>query len=380
MRILSYRLIFIFTLAFLSFYHQKADSQLLDERIARKWVFDPQPIENLRKSSRKVFAHYFSPFPISIDNREPDKDYYSRNYMSINGEKGKHKKYGGYLRQRPLPRNPIQDPNWRKLDLMWEIKQAIHIGLDGFSYDILNFQGLQWEILIDMLDAAKNVDPGFKIMLMPDMNGWFKQYPEALVPAIMKVSHHPSVFRDNQGRVVIAPFNAHNRPPSWWRSVIDQLQRKGIDIMFLPLFQGWWKYAEDYADISHGFSDWGGGTVQNVLNANRSTSPQKSHSWGKIWMAPIRPQDFRPKHFVAFEASNSTLFHMMWKNAIEGDADWAQIITWNDYSEATEIAPSTETNYAFYDLAAYYISWFKAGVSPQIKRGRDLLLLQNPSN
>jgi len=35
------------------------------------WPFDPPPI-NLRQSPRKVFAHYFTPFPISLDNKEPE--------------------------------------------------------------------------------------------------------------------------------------------------------------------------------------------------------------------------------------------------------------------------------------------------------------------
>ena len=63
------------------------------------WPFERPPLKALRRSPRKVFAHYFSPFPISIDNRDPESDYYARGYLSVDGERGKHRAYGGYLRQ-----------------------------------------------------------------------------------------------------------------------------------------------------------------------------------------------------------------------------------------------------------------------------------------
>jgi Glycosyl hydrolase family 71 len=47
-----------------------------------------------------------------------------------------------------------------------------------------------------------------------------------------------------------------------------------------------------------------------------------------------------------------------------------QIITWNDYSESTHVAPSAGTQFAFYDLAAYYIEWAKSGKPPPITRDR----------
>ncbi|MCK2086577.1 hypothetical protein HB860_22010, partial [Aeromonas sp. 3925] len=44
--------------------------------------FDMPSTTELRASPRKVFANYFTPLPISIDNRPADSDYYTRNYLS----------------------------------------------------------------------------------------------------------------------------------------------------------------------------------------------------------------------------------------------------------------------------------------------------------
>ena len=82
-----------------------------------QWPFDQPSPDELHKSSKKVFIHYFTPFPISIDNRDPDNDYYAKGFISPDGEKGKHKSYGGYFRQRPLPRlqTPAQQLGQRPL-------------------------------------------------------------------------------------------------------------------------------------------------------------------------------------------------------------------------------------------------------------------------
>ena len=47
--------------------------------------------------SKVVFAHYFTPYPVSLDNADPASDYYARNYLNFNGESGKYVAYGGLL-------------------------------------------------------------------------------------------------------------------------------------------------------------------------------------------------------------------------------------------------------------------------------------------
>jgi hypothetical protein len=50
----------------------------------------------LKGSAKKVFAHYFTPYPISLDDKAADADYYTRNYLTPGGEGGKHAAYGGH--------------------------------------------------------------------------------------------------------------------------------------------------------------------------------------------------------------------------------------------------------------------------------------------
>ncbi len=333
-----------------------------------QWPFDRAPISELQQSQKKVFAHYFSPFPISIDNKPPDQDYYQRGFLNDDGERNKHLKYGGYIRQRPLPRLPRPEQDWRASDMREEVRMAAALGIDGFSFDILSTpsQGGHWNKLLMMLDVVKEMDNGFKILLMPDMMAGFRRNPEELVPAIVQLANHPAVFRNDKGHVVVAPYNGQQQKPEYWADVRKQLKAQGIEIELWLTFQAWWKYLDDYGPVIDGFADWGTSTYSEQRNWRREAL-EKHDRKGLPFMAPVRPQDFRPKNFHGSESKNSALFREMWHTAMD-HAQWVQLVTWSDYSEGSEIAPSTATRHAFYDLTAYYTSWFKTGKQPEIVR------------
>jgi hypothetical protein len=89
-------------------------------------------------------------------------------------------------------------------------------------------------------------------------------------------------------------------------------------------------------------------------------------------MMPVDPQQFRPKTFVYWEAGNSAAFRDAWMSAIQGEADWVQLVTWSDFSESGEVEPFTDATLSnsigtgFYDLNGYYASWFLSGQQPAI--------------
>jgi hypothetical protein len=325
----------------------------------------PTP-DTLRAAPRKVFAHYFSPFPLSIDNRPAEQDYYATGYLAVDGERGKHAAYGGYLRQRPLPRPPRAEADWRALDLQQEVRQAAAAGIDGFAVNILTHDdGNRW--VRSLLDAAHAADPGFAVMLMPDMTAGFKHRPEAMVPLLLALGRHPAALRLPDGRLVVAPYCAQLRPVEWWREQIDACAAAGQPIALVPLFHG---VQPEYAPISHGFSDWGARCPTD--SRGLAADAARVHALVPLWMQPVAPQDMRPKSRMYFEAMGSRTYREQWQAAIAGGTDWVHLITWNDYSEATEIAPSSGTGHAFYDLTAYYAAWFKTGAPPPIRR--DALL------
>lgn len=334
---------------------------------------EKKPRNLLLQSEKRVFAHYFPPFPRMINDNLPGEDYYDRHYLNPEGEDEKFLAQGGYLRFRPIIRAPFNKSDWSLTDARFEVRQAASIGLDGFSIDILDVEGSNWERVKRIFTAAEEIGD-FKILIMPDMNAIFKSRPEYFIPIIEKLAEMTASYRLDDGRLVLSPYLAENYAPSWWRKTLDDLEARGISVALVPVYQGWKKHLENFKVMEPeafdkyviGVSDWGPRTPSGAENLRGATS--FAHAYGKLWMAPVSPQDSRPKSAIYSEAGNSEAFRKMWENAIRDDADWVQIITWNDYSESTSIAPSSQIGYSFYDLNSYYIDWFKSGQQPRIVR------------
>jgi hypothetical protein len=326
----------------------------------------------LFKSSKKIFAHYFAPFPLSIDNKAAAVDYYNVQFLNKNGEQGKFLKQGGYIRQRPLGITPSSDPNWEQLNLEREVTLAIERGITGFTFDVMSLDQATdpTSDLHLMLNAAAAVDSRFKIMVMPDLTALGSDI-STVVKIIASVAKSPAAYKLADGRLVVSAFDANLNSPAWWASVISQLKAQGINVAFVPTFLGWGLYAQLYASISYGFADWGTATAH--ASGLFSDDAAVSHgTYGKPFMMPVDPQQFRPKNFQFWEAGNSSSFRTGWINAIHGNSDWVQVVTWNDYSESSQIAPYTDATLrrdvgtGYYDLNGFYAAWFLTGQEPVI--------------
>lgn len=313
------------------------------------------------ESPKRIFAHYFESFPISIDNVSANVDYYNRNYLNPAGEANKFLSQGGFVRTRPLARAISTALNWKMLDMEAEVQMAIARGITGFSYDILGLADVSpTGKLTAMLSAAQAVDTRFKILPMPDMNSLTGLTVDQAVTLIAGFTH-PSYMRLPDGRLLITAFNANVQPVTWWQAVFAMLNSQGIYVAFVPTLLGE-PSSNPLAAISHGFADWG------------TATPSASKSCPPCSMMGVLPQQFRPKNRIFWEASNSGAFRESWLAAINGGAEWVQYITWSDFSETGQIQPYTDATLAtnigtgFYDMGAYWATWFATGIAPEITK------------
>jgi hypothetical protein len=331
-------------------------------------AFTMPAADELFGSSKKVFAHYFYPFPLSVGNKSASDDYYNHNYLNKNGESGKWSAYGGYLRQRPLPVGVGAGDKWQLSNMQREVRMAIARGITGFTFDVLSANGdAQLQML---LDAAQSVEPRFKILVMPDLAA-LKSNTDAVVGSIAAAAHSPAAYRLGDGRLVVSAFNASGNSTDWWAGVIAQLKARGISIAFVPTFLGWKGQAGAFAPLSYGLSDWGTATAA-ASDAMKGDAEAAHVQYGKIFMMPVGPQQYRPKDSIYWEAGNSAAFRNAWRSSIDGGADWVQLVTWSDFSESSEIEPYTDATLrtdigtGFYDLNAYFAAWFLTGSQPPI--------------
>jgi hypothetical protein len=328
-------------------------------------------------SKRRVFAHYFYPFPLSIDNAPSARDYYNTQYLAIDGENDKWVAEGGYLRQRPLPVPVSTSATWQIENMEREVRLAIAAGITGFTVDVLGSdQTVAGSPLQNLLTAAAAVDTRFKIVVMPDLSALAEAdagAEESVVEAIVaSVANSPSAYRlpAPDGRLVVSAFYAELQPVSWWQSVLTDLKTMGIDVAFVPVFLNLGANQAAFTPISYGLSLWGTATAQSAVGMQGL--PAQAHAAGEMFMMPVDPQQYRPKDFTFWEAGNSAAFRDAWNSAIAGGSDWIQLVTWSDFSESGEVEPYTDTTLSgsigtgYYDLNAYYASWFLMGTAPTI--------------
>ncbi len=338
--------------------------------------FDPPT--SLPTLGRLVFAHYFPPFTQSIDNKPPASDYYTQQFLDPGGENGKHKAYGGFLRDRPVPRPPRPQKAWQLVDQIGEVTQASRAGIDGFVLDLVEVPGDPDLRVLDvqrtLLDAAQTADPRFRIMLMPDMSGGMRFKSVDVVAAyVAKLGALPSAFHLSDGRLVVAPFNAENHSVDWWKQFMSLMHSAyGTEVALVPLFQDERVWTRKFAPISYGISTWGSRNPEKNTTDTGADTPiaraEAVHRLGKVWMQTVSVQDERPSQGIYDEAENTQNLRNTWQIARDSQTEWVQIATWNDFAEGTAVEPSVRHGWTYLDLMSYYATWFKTGEAPSIVR------------
>lgn len=323
-------------------------------------------VAGANSSPKKVFAHYFPPYPVSFDNLDPDADYYARNYLKPLGEGGKHAAYGGLLRDRPEGRSSLSG-DWKEQDFLDEVNDAADAGIDGFTIDIMTTSGQNWDRTLGLMDAAASADRDFTIVPNLDASAGIRSAAPADIAAKLAVLYSsPAAHRLPTGEYVLSSFLAESQTTAWWSEIINRLDNThGITVKFIAVMND----ASDanlerFAPISYAMSIWGARTPLTVASApNRAA---KAHALGVKWMAPVAVQDIRPRGGKYAEAGNTETLRASWGRAISDGADFVQVVTWNDYSETTSFAPSEAHGEAFLDLGAYFATQFKTGAAPEI--------------
>ncbi len=341
--------------------------------------FEKPSTSALRASEKKVFANWVVSLPVSLDNLDPSVDYYTRHYLDPDGENGKHRAYGGYLRDRPLGRAPLSG-DWRLEDLKHEVRQAISVGIDGFTMVIYSMPSnptstadQTWNTARLMMKAAAAVDPGFTIIPMPDMYALNGIGADKLAANLAYLAGFSSIHRLADGRALYSPFYPELKSADWWGGWLSTMENtQSTPSALWPTFLNEQPTLASFGPHMIGAGNWG----SRHPNANPTTSTpgmpkwriQKVHEAGELWMQPVSIQDDRPREGKFVEALNTTNLRNTWDIAIDGDADWVQLLTWNDLPESTGILPSLRHGWTFLDLMSYYITWFKTGQAPAITK------------
>jgi hypothetical protein len=328
--------------------------------------FAQPALATLQASSKLVVAHWHQ-FPVSRSQGGATGDLYSGYLGAPNS--------GMSIRVRPLGRPARSGSDWKLADARVDIRRAQQIGVDAFfvncGKDLNN--GWAWPQYTLMLEAAEQLKTGFKVAPNIDcVNGaggdgaWMAKVILDRLKTAGKLAS-PGQLRV-KGKFAVGSFHASNCSVKYWTDLRSTLKQAGLDPHVMCVFLGG-AYRADYDPVCDSWSDWG--------RKDPFTAPASDYSkryaavLGKEpIVAAISHGDVRYKNgdYIAYESRGSETLRINWDEAINTGADWAQLVTWNDLGEHAVFYPNTGQQFAFYDLAAYFIAWFKTGQPPAINK------------
>jgi len=340
--------------------------------------FDRPSRAALASSPRKVVAHWMG-LPLRYYSHKNTYDGYI-DALDPAGEQGKHFKAGGYIRNRPIPAPMPLPADFAAKGAYLDIQLAAEIGIDAFMMNCwYGPENWRWRYELGaMFDAAdkysKENEPGF--YLAPNIDGYIvaeeiKRNPSSADFKPERFADNFAQFRDRKsylkidGKYVVGVFSPESLPVKWFEAFRERLHTHQMDVRLIAFFLDP-RYRDKYEKTFDVYSRF------DILPFSIIESEAKDRQWaedrGKGFVTGVGQSYDRSDGGITIESGGFQTEIGSWERAMKDGAEMVHIITWNDHYEGSNLRPNTGSQYAYYDVAAYYIAWYKTGEQPKIVR------------
>lgn len=323
---------------------------------------------------RLAIGHDWTQGPISFDGEPAASDFVTRGYLDPAGEKGIHRAYGGFARDRSL-----ESPNlaaWKVspaegllADYRTMIDWSVRCGLDAIASNLMSSAPTSPHTARQRacLQAADE-HPTFRVVIQPDMNTTLVNLSAAALAAYVAalVKGHRSAFRLQSGALVVSPFKAEAWSTSKWSSFRVELAKLVGPEAFWPILVNWPGRLAEFAKISDRVGVWGERTPGGA--ARMVTAGREVAGYRVGWIAPVAVQDYRPKRQEVWEAEGFAALIALVDAAIATDAEVVLVPTLNDISESSNVLPSMNAGWARCVMLAHQLHRWRHGAEPATVR------------
>jgi glucan endo-1,3-alpha-glucosidase len=270
-----------------------------------------------------------------------------------------------------------------------EIREAQAAGIDGFA---LNCGAWHNEPhyprrTAQIYQAAQELGTGFKLFFSVDLGN-----VDFILDMVRTYARHPAQFL-HRNRVVVSTFAASGVP--WKEKVFNPLKDAGIDVFFVPYFYPEpatelpsydvvVKHHKKWADVVDGMFYFGAAGLPAQLAASNAAYTKALHEAGKVCMASYTPSYWGHKQPGKryYESEGGAGTELQWMSIIESQPEWIEIVTWNDFGEASYVCPIEDfqktlsfleppprnSHAGYLELSRYFIEWYKTGKKPAVKQ------------
>jgi len=284
-----------------------------------------------------------------------------------------------------------------------EMQLAKSYGIDGWAVNTAQWNSVDWAIprMQKMSRAAEAT--GFKFFMSADMTVEFIGRPASVVDMIANLSKSSAYYKVD-GKAFLSTFVGQSVGWNWQDSVLNPLSQRGSPAYFVPFFDGDPQGNLNRFNYVQGLFHWTAwpynGNLQVVDPSTDRNYRSVTSNAGKVFMAPVSPYfakhycglppDAKP-NWVFGNYKGAGLWVEHWQQLIQIGPDYIEIVTWNDYPEASYIGPISApwgisdkcngggpTMYdraayphdAYGDLGRYFIDWYKKGSAPQVTQDK----------
>ena len=358
----------------------------------------PQPTGNLwfatkTPAKRKyLYAHYVPWNPIIITNEPMASDYYARVFLNPAGENGKYADNGAYIRDAPYHEAPYAGSGkeasleTRRLAYRFDIEHAILSGMDGFFVDLVqgpSTANSHWKNIQPLIDeVSENYADRIKVAPMIDANGSLEtDTPANIVTHLNRFLDRPSAARLPDGRYIVGVFKAEGAANSVWAAIDAEFARTGKNIYWVGAFnnlsgtRATSSNTNPYSTFDV-LGPWSAGADPEVVK-NASGENNAIRGRGQTPLFPLLPQGVRAYSSWYDEARGLGCLRTNWDTIIREDAEWVQLVTWNDFAEGSQAMATRKQGTAVGAYNRYRADEWRTGSKPPIVRDTAILSHRN---
>jgi len=328
---------------------------------------------------KKIYAHYMGCFPIGdppggkerfdakLRHDSPDP------ICSV----------GGAWRDYPLVPYPANLTLDQKADL--EIRRAMRAGIDGFDMDAWAGGENAREVLDALFRVTEAKDYPFELTICLDHSCLRPEVGElgairylldkhGKSPKLARRDGKPLIFTYHASDLLLGTFTDDEMKWAQLGVAFKDLEEKvGQPLYFMADLQTLFRAQPSPKDRDDIWSKAAGGIAKDFggvgLFLDRDLAPQLPviskavRAAGAEWCPPIWFQYDNPG-MPLIAPVGTALLRRTWDGARNDGATLLQFVTWNDYTEYTNLSPTTSINYGIDDLNNYFAQWWKTGTPP----------------
>jgi hypothetical protein len=364
-------------------------------------VMPPKREKPPAEQPKKVFAHYMGCYPAAtgVTNLHMREDSATFLHESTNPVDA----IGGRFRNFPLaPQEPgLKDGLTAEESADLEIRRALRIGIDGFAVDAWAGGKDAIGTFETLIKVADKKDYPFEVTLCLDgapalatVKWLLKNYGKN--PKLARRDGKPLVFDYNSSFKVNETLAAElddriaqsdrqaaisrMRATELGWHLMGQTYRKWEELIGEPVYFSFdlcWMFFQvpdakpdmpvrsaaaiaRHVPLLWGFGGYGfSGNTGDIAKAVQEAGAE----WGGVTKYHQK-EGYSGAAFEIYMPQGTEWVVWNWHALRNEQATCPQLVTWNDYTENTNIAPAYNTRYSIYDLNGYHLEWWRTGKEP----------------